>query len=289
MSYLTYAELDTLFTRHVQGKVARVNHESPRCGGQSKSLRIVETDDGGFSFKCFRCGIGGRSYPSDLARRQAARRRGERIESEPTSDWVWRSAYPSGELSPLLWSRQARDWLLSYVTIDTARQRGPVEAYDRLWLSVKLGETPVKWAGRKLYKEDRVKYLTGQVTDYMVHDPVCPPIVEGKSLVIVEDIVSAWAVAADLKLPAYPLLSTSLHPTQARHLNEFVRKHRMAGVTVWLDNDNAQVHAARRRIVAMMRGYALRVGQFLGLQDPKKAITTMPYSQRHVLAGALET
>lgn len=289
MPRMTYGDIDSLFREHQVGGVARVNHETSRCGGSSRSMRITETDDGGLTFKCFRCGVGGTEYPSAMARRQAARSRGEHVEPEHDDTQAWRHEFPSGMRDPVRWSKQSRDWLLQYLSVGEAGHREVVEAHDRLWLPVTLDGAPVKWPGRRIYDDDGVKYLTGQVPDYSVHDPALPEAgAVGKPLVMVEDAVSAWVIADKLGLPAYPLLSTHLTRAVARHMYMTLTRHKMRGIAVWLDNDNAHVNRAARRVARDMQGYGVHTTVFRDLGDPKRAICGMRYSQYPDLIKALE-
>lgn len=287
MARLTFAEVDQLFQLNQTGGVARVNHSTSRCEGQSRSLRIVPNDEGGYNFKCFRCPVWGSVYPSALAKRRAALSRGDRPEPEQEDHRLWRTEYPPGETNPVKWSKAARQWLLQYLTIDAVQQWGAVEAHDRLWLPATVNGVPVKWPGRRLYSEDSVKYLTGQLQTYETHDPVGTP-TEGSRLIIVEDLVSAWVIAQTLELPAWPVLSTSVTPYQYHSLAKYATFHGLAGVTVWLDNDNAQVNKAARTMARNLRGYGESVCVYRDLQDPKRALVGMAYSQYPAIRAALE-
>lgn len=201
------------------------------------------------------------------------------MDNTEVDDTSWKHVLPDGVSDPLEWSKPARDWLLSYLTVAEARSLGAVEARNRLWLPVLKDGIPVKWAGRMLHKDDRVKYLTGQAPGYIVHDPYGVETPTPAPLVIVEDIVSAVSVASRLRVPAYPALSTSMSTAQANHLY-FWRARFGLPLTfvVWLDNDNAQVNRASRHLVNTFRGYGCRVHREQHLGDPKTTLSGVPYS-----------
>lgn len=275
-----HTQLHEIILTHGSGNTARVNHNliADYCGGDSKSMKLAATPEGGISWVCFRCGEHGYAIPAAVARRLNTTSYQENTEDTKP----WKREMPGGEADPTKWSRAARDWLLQYVLVEDVVRYGAVEAHNRLWLPVTYGGTPVKWAGRKLFEFDRVKYLTGMRPEYRVHDPIIPIGWQGRRLIIVEDWVSAVAVSTKLKCAALPLMGVALSVPQQQHIYTTADS-----VTVWLDNDGPQISKAGRKLTKDLRGYGIDVSIFRGLGDPKTELAELPHSQRGELVSLL--
>ena len=286
MVKLEHGELERLFRQHQRGGIARLNHSvlDRHCDGESRSMKVSVKSDGSLSWTCFRCQEHGVTMPSAVARRLAAEYAADEQEEDSRE---WRYELPAGQTHPKDWALAARDWLLRYVNVSTATRYGAVEAHGRLWLPVHKDGHPVKWAGRRLYNGDSVKYLTGHAPGYRVHELVYPEHgVRHGPAVITEDIVSAWSIAEKLGLPALPLMSVSMSKWQSAFLYTELAKFGVHDVVVWLDNDNSSVNKAARRAVRDLRGYGLSVHRESELGDPKTVLATQAYSWYNECVGS---
>lgn len=131
---------------------------------------------------------------------------------------------------------------------------------ERLWIPVFLDGVPVKWNGRK-FRTDGPKYLTGATPGYKYHDPIG----SDRSVILTEDIVGATRLAHALETSAYPILGVSLDYQAAERLSR-ASEH----VVIWLDNDNAQVMRARRKLVKLFESLAVPTTVYRGAEDPKR-------------------
>lgn len=284
-NYPTHAELRDLIISHGRGSEARLNHGvvDPTCGGESRSMKVRATSDGGISWVCFRCGQHGYARPSGVARRTQDNLYTDEI---PEGDPEWKTEFPEVERNPLRWSFLARKWFFEYLDMEAVRLHHVGEWDGRLWLPVTRDQQIVKWTGRRLYAEDRMKYLTGKAKGYERHDIFWPEHgVNRKLVVLTEDWVSAAAVASKLNLPAFPLMGVALSAPQAKHLY----RERLPRAVVWLDNDGAQVDKAGRKTAKDLRGYGMKVDIFRELGDPKTELARMSHAQLTELGESLCT
>lgn len=160
--------------------------------------------------------------------------------------------------------------MLRYLTLPELQRVCP--GYDRdsrrLILPVWQGGGVVRWQGRGLEGEPP-KYRSGNVEGYRIHDPLST---DGTApyygVVITEDILSAWVVTLEGQGSWYgwPALSSSPPAHQLADL-----ALRTSRVLVWLDNDNAQVRRASRRIARDLEGLGVwSVRRVTDLDEPKK-------------------
>lgn len=131
---------------------------------------------------------------------------------------------------------------------------------ERLWVPVHLDGVPVKWNGRK-FRTEGPKYLTGAVPGYKYHDPIG----SDRSVILTEDIVGAARLAQDLQTSAYPVLGVSLDFQAAQRLSRLAQH-----VVIWLDNDNALVLRARRKLAKLFDSLQCPFTVYRGLHDPKR-------------------
>lgn len=128
--------------------------------------------------------------------------------------------------------------------------------------------SPVRWNGRGL-PQDPPKYLSGQLADYVMHDPCWaqPALDRGYGLVLTEDILSAWVVTlcGGGRWYGWPALSTNPQPYQLRALAQYTDH-----VVVWLDNDNALVRKHARRLTREFEGLGAAVTRVTVEAEPKK-------------------
>lgn len=222
--------------------VGRVNHVSPHCRGDSKSMKIERKQDGTISAKCFRCGAYGidtrdvgsvdslkRSLATDVAPSTgvgdggggpaAAGNKGKTLALiDDTARWPikvyqWVKQYG-------LTNHEIRDYSIAY---DTNSKRVCLPVW---WEGKKIG-----YQLRKIYDEDvGPKYYTNKKggLGFMSHGSVI-----SNELVIVEDIISAIKVGRVARTVA--LLSTGLSTSMKTVITNYDKYY------IWLDMDNSQV------------------------------------------------
>lgn len=224
----------------------RVNHNSPECSGDSKSLAITTKENGDVSAICFRCGAtgfhGGTRYHRDS---RALTRADESLAGKTVVDGVYRVP---ADLSQDL-SREALDWLgKSGIPASRAAEWGFRWSESRATLYIPItkewvkGEEP-ELAGYILRGFDPKSYLT------LAHASAgfwglyrgAP---DTEQVVLCEDSLSARKVA-EAGPDAIALCGVNLRPEALQYL---LRRKYKEGV-VWLDGDNPQVRMLQRRIV----------------------------------------
>lgn len=213
----------------------RVNHESPDCSGQSKSLKIERKEDGTISAHCFRCGQSGWFSPDFYRAKEALRnnRQAGNKSSKPSS----RFTYPSDATgSTSEWPAYARNWIRQYGLSNNEITENGISYspyFDRLYFDVFDTNGKSGFASRRLSEYDeKPKWL--YFADGGIWQGVSPNDQKTDStLVLVEDIVSAIKIRR--LEDALALLKTTINVDTMTKL--FAYKH----FIIWLDNDNRQV------------------------------------------------
>lgn len=247
----------------LQGRTfMRLNHEQldRTCVGRSNSSKL-EVDEDAISFFCWRCGRHALyPHPGSARARLGQDSRPEVLED--LDDKKWKREWPGGSTDLLNWPPDVLAWATKVLDVAMVRDSGMAWDQDRerLWLPVCLDGVPVKWNGRK-FRTDGPKYLTGKVQDYRYHDAFG----EDRSVILTEDIVGAMRLAHSLETRAYPILGVSIDYQSAQRLSEGSQH-----VVIWLDNDNAQVMKARRKLVKLFDSLGCSVTLYRGAFDPKR-------------------
>lgn len=215
------------------GESVRINHDSPSCRGESKSMIVTRTEDGGVKAYCHRCGeTGAWGNKSPLVKAHAhgygaeRHERAERKNAVPkdiTHNWAE-------------WTKPAREWLSKYGITEQESKRyslGYSSTMNRVVLPTYDEDGLTGFITRKLSDSDnKPKYLTysndksrmivftGEITN---------------TLVLVEDMVSAIKVGRHTT--AVPLLGTNL----SMALRAEILRSSFNRFIIWLDHDNPTV------------------------------------------------
>lgn len=226
--------------------VVRVNHSSPDCSGDSKSLAITTKENGDVAAICFRCGsVGFTGSPRHhLDTATLIQANAERV-VESVVEGAYRVPSDLSEDYPA----EAREWLSkSGISGSDARSWGLKwsEAEQTLYIPLtkewERGIEP-ELAGYVLRGFQPKSYLTlthasagfwGLYRGSGGHSTV----------VLCEDALSARKVAA-AGVDAIALCGVNLKP----EILQFLLGAKFQEGAVWLDGDNPQVRMAQRKIV----------------------------------------
>lgn len=223
----------------------RVNHDSPECSGDSKSLIVTRKDDGSITAHCFRCGAKGyygdgvRHYPPVINDEDEGYeyRDGVTLPRDLTDD------YPE----------EAAAWLRKATTLDRAKAWGIVWSPHKQTLYIPvtqetsaLGPKAVGWVLRRF---DPKSYLTLTNDSSAFWGLLRGPQGHSKpsgTLLLVEDMLSAHKGA--LVTDTLALLGVNLKPQALR----FVMEEGYKEAFIWLDADNPNVRMAARKIAQQL-------------------------------------
>jgi len=201
--------------------VIRINHATPYCRGDSKSLKIERKEDGSIHAICFRCGQWGTHN--------------SRVKYTPTFDTNIKSSSDEVfEYDLDRWPGRALHWVKQYELTDyeiSQYEIGYSESRKRVIIPIWWAGEKVGWQARKIYDDDPgPKYITQAKSPpgFMLKD-----ILLREEIVLVEDVISAIKVGRATS--AVAMLSTN--PT--RTLMDYVKT--FSNYKIWLDMDNPQV------------------------------------------------
>lgn len=227
--------------------VTRINHESPYCSGDSKSMRVERRADGSIHAKCFRCGASGSDIISvgTVVSIKATSRAdaGTDAASVPHS---------LGKIieDPCEWPVKAYVWLRHYgITNEEIRnyQIGYSVEQQRVILPIWWKGEKVGYQLRRIFDTDnRPKYITKAKGGVGFMSFGCTPI---DKVVLVEDILSAIKVGRQEQ--AIALLSTGVTQEMKLALAKYNRFY------IWLDMDNEQVVRAAVKLVKSLGIYGV--------------------------------
>lgn len=219
--YVPYAPYET--------GVVRINHDSPTCKGDSKSMRIERKEDGTITAICFRCGNYGVHSSTKTVRDikavcssvgEGERRDVGEVGTVITHLYDW-------PIKPLHWIRQ-------YGITDkeiSAYQIAYSETQRRVILPIWWQGEKVGYQLRRIYDDDKgPKYITRTTGGPGFMSFGCIPT---DKIVIVEDIISAIKVGRHEQ--ALALMSTSITQRMKLVLSKYGMFY------IWLDMDNEQV------------------------------------------------
>ena len=242
----------------------RVNHASPLCQGDSKSLRIVRKADGAIAADCYRCGATGYVPPSGHYRPSQ-----RRVEDDETKDVDGFELPADATTDVRRWPAAAGAWLAKAGLGAEALARDGAqwsESTQTLYLPVlqetsAFGQKLVGWVLRG-FDPKRYLTLTSQPASLWAlrrgPDGHSGP---GGTLVIVEDVLSAMRVAE--LTDALALLSVAIKPSAVA----WVARERYKEAVVFLDGDNSEVRKAARVVARQLSFLPVRIIE-TG-QDPK--------------------
>lgn len=255
---LKYSE----FVPHAPNEVGfvRINHDSPRCSGTSKSMRIDRHDNGSISAYCFRCHSSGNYRGDGLVVTSARKAVGAERSEHRFIDGL-ASQYNSGDDDSSAWPVSATYWIRSKsITPEEIRRYGI--RFSPLSNRVIF---PIYWEGnlegyisRKIYKEDKLpKYINNLKSKVafksIIHDK--------DEVVIVEDILSAIKVGRITNCIA--ILGTSINDTILKYLLQY------KSYIIWLDNDNRVVINNSIKLLKRLRLFG-KVKYINTDKDPKE-------------------
>lgn len=232
------------------GDFVRVNHESPECSGDSKSMKVWRTEDGDARASCYRCG--GYGYRASNPREAAQRRKDRARSNQDGGDWSDESSnkvqLPTDSSSDVrTWSGGAQRLVRQYGITDREVREYDIrycKRTDSIYLPVYRDGGLVGFQIRCLdATQNKPKYVSivkkGQWNEhyFVPHFPT-----DADVLVVVEDMLSAIKVGR--QYPAIALLGTELKSMS------FLLKY--PKYLIWLDNDNTIVKVKQAKIKARL-------------------------------------
>ena len=240
----------------------RVNHDSPMCSGNSKSMKIERKHDGTLLAHCYRCGESG-SVRQALARYKSS-------QAGPHAASASAPATPSslprdGSGTLREWPGAARVWLTRY-GITQAEVTLHSLVYSPSWQRVCLpvfddDDKLLSYQARRVFSHDpRPKYLSvgGYNNKLIVNN-------KSNTIVIVEDIVSA--IKCSRFVNAVALNGTMLSPVTI----ERIKSNQC--YLVFMDDDNRQVKMKQLSIKSRLDMYGnTKIIRGIG-RDPKELST----------------
>lgn len=116
------------------------------------------------------------------------------------------------------------------------------------------------WQARALDKHQLPKYLGPTDAD---RSKVCPRFGEGNTIVLTEDILSAYKVGKSAAAQGWCMMGVRCTPWVMHQL-----QRSRADIAVWLDPDKAGQDAARK-VLRELRQYGLSCRNIVSLRDPK--------------------
>ncbi len=217
----------------------RVNHDSPDCGGSSKSMNIEVKSDGHILAYCHRCSKSG-SYNSPYFSGKKAEG-GTRTDSKISATRGLRTeGYKRATCSMAEWTTEARGFVLkaglSQLEV-TANDIRYDKTIDGIYLSV-LNDTGNCGYVLRRFSCEGAKYLN----DFVDCRPRCHasrPAIDSDLVVITEDILSAIKVGRQFN--AVSILGTNC---DVLTLNWLIKKY--SKFVIWLDDDNQIVKRQQR-------------------------------------------
>jgi hypothetical protein len=256
------------------GQKIRINHESPDCSGNSKSLLITRKENGDINAYCFRCGSRGGVY--NTSRYKALK---SRTIIDSTSEVLpvnigsnetlsrFTTLVTTGSKTIAEWPPKARLWITRYgITQDEVTKHGIFysDTINRVVLPVYDASDIQSYQTRKIYDDDTgPKYLSYNILDgihHMAYNGGYSDI-----LVMVEDYLSG--IICSRYCDVLILQSTSLLD---KHLNFLLYKKYKEHI-IFLDDDNLQVKKNALKIknnISKFGGNANIVSS--GGRDPKE-------------------
>ena len=209
------------------GVKVRMNHASPHCSGNSKSMVVERKNDGTVSAKCFRCGQWGsdsKTYKPSMFSAPENKIRSKDMPSDLTYKWSE-------------WSVKATTYINKFGFTETDTTDAGIgwsKSLKRLVIPVKNRSTSFAgWIAKSW--EDNPRYYTATHIPEMMYYQVDKG---GESVLIVEDTLSAirgGQLRSSLQLSSFALLGTTMTNKMFRELSRY------SVFYIWLDNDNSIV------------------------------------------------
>jgi hypothetical protein len=217
----------------------RVNHNTPECAGDSSSMNIEVKEDGSIFAYCHRCSKSG-SYNSPYYKGKSLAEN-HRSHRKPSVGRGQRAAgYERATRHMGDWTAEARKFILktglSQLEV-TANDIRYDEEIDGVYLTVLNATGSVGYILRR-FNYDGPKYLN-DFDDVYPRCHVSRPPVDGKSVVLVEDILSCIKVGRQFN--AVSLLGTNTDPLTMNWLMQNYDRF-----YIFLDDDNKIVKQHQR-------------------------------------------
>lgn len=247
----------------------RVNHVSPVCSGDSKSMRVTRTEDGIVYAKCFRCNGVGRYVDSHSVYGKVKKEIKRR--NEPAIAKVNKLTLPSDmEMDPRKWPAIVKVKVGQYLVTDTELKNfgiGWSEKLNRLIFPVSHGADLVGWQGRYYGKdESQPKYITRykDTGDLYVYIPFLKPSLSSDACVVVEDFFSA--IRCSRYTNALALLGSNMGDAACVRVSRGNRK-----ALIFLDDDTRQVRLNQLKIKQQLTQVGVCATIITGVgKDPKE-------------------
>ena len=253
----------------------RVNHDSPYCSGDSKSLLITRNDDESISAYCFRCGEKG--YYKEKHFRKPSKRTLTRISTGKPYLPI------GGEPNPLLWPAKAKAWVYKARLGNPEILEHQFEWNERIGRVVMPCFDPhtkdlIGYQARRIVGEEGPKiYTKGVDTSKLFWHPIYN-IYNNNIVILTEDILSS--IRINKYYSSIALLGVYLKD----YLKEFLIEN-YKEVYVFLDNDNSKVIKEAIRIKETLSTY-LECHIITHKGDPKNLSDK---ELREVLSGTIST
>ena len=218
----------------------RINHESPDCGGDSKSMKIEVQSDGNIFAYCHRCGKSGNyGSPYHTARKD---KKGHSSSGSPSPSSRQRAqGYSRSSSDMSTWSEEARRFIFK---AGLSSREGVANAirYDKeidgVYLTVFNGTETIGYILRR-FNYSGPKYINDFDHDTGPRIFVPQPVVASSTVVLVEDILSAIKVGR--QYAAVALLGTGCNIETTKWLISNFKRF-----IIFLDDDNKIVKRQQR-------------------------------------------
>ncbi len=227
------------FAPEYTGKV-RVNHLSPDCGGDSKSMIVERKDDGSIFGYCHRCSKSG-NYDSPYSKGSQRGKKHSDLTAQSAGHSRRSECYASASTQPLDWPAEVRARLRAYGLSDKELIENDIrysEELDGLYLTVTNATGPIGYTLRR-FNWEGPKYLfdISSSDGPALHWP--PATRLGGTVVLTEDILSAIKVSRHAN--AIATLGTSPSVTVLAWL---IRSY--SDFVIFYDDDNLIVKKQQR-------------------------------------------
>lgn len=236
--------------------IVRVNHASPLCGGDSKSMLVERKENGDVAAHCFRCGSGG-FVPSQPFYRRPSETSGREHDSFDGSVAIGGLVLPRDVGNTVLeWPSAPRDWLArARLSIEDIEREGFLWSRERdaLYIPVRQSDDLAGFVIRKFSgeKHERYKTLTLDKSRFFGYYPNGE--LPTASIVIVEDTLSALRVRR--YSDSLALLTTSIKPPAI----ELLLRKGYDSAVIYLDADNSIVQREARAIARRLPFTKVRI------------------------------
>lgn len=261
MDRMTADEFVPLAPSH--GKV-RVNHTSDSCSGGRDSMVVERKEDGSIHAYCFRCGA--RGYAGADGYRKSATELREKfggvrsdvgrgpVRSKPESGGVkGYGGFPA----------HVRAWLSGAGLSPAAVDAHDCEYFDRedaLYIGVLQVDRMIGWVRRSFNPKDYRPVPLVSMDRFYGHwwTP------EAGTVVLTEDVLSAYRCFVDSKHDSISLMGTEIRDT----IVDTILLHRYHTAIVFLDGDNPTVRMKARKIAKRLPFLSTRIIE--DGRDPKR-------------------